>query len=141
MAKKIYRTALGREIDIQQIIAQNETAIAVGNMKVNARGDELGPGGRVVRSKQEVMASYYKLNTPVVQDAMESAGVLIDKGQPNQVVDSGLAALQETTTTETPKPTETKSLRGSFASSVANKTTVEQTAMTPPNKTKGVQRF
>jgi hypothetical protein len=140
MARKIYKTALGREVDIQQIISQNETAIAVGNMKVNARGDELGPGGQVIRSKQDVMASYYKLNTPMVQDSMAEAGLMVDNGQPSQVVDSSLAVLEQEDVVPV-APAETRPLRGSFASSVAGKTTVEQTEMTPANKTKGVQRF
>ncbi|MCX7594197.1 MAG: hypothetical protein N2235_10615 [Fischerella sp.] len=59
MAKKIYKTALGNQIDIDAIRAKNETEIAVGNMYVNARGDELGPGGVVVRRREDVMKEYY----------------------------------------------------------------------------------
>lgn len=64
---KIYRTALGRSIDMDTIRLSNEETIAVGNMRVNARGDELGPGGEVVRTRNQVMNDYYKLNTPVVE--------------------------------------------------------------------------
>jgi hypothetical protein len=64
--KRIYKTALGKAVDIDQLRLTNEDVIAVGNMKVNARGDELGPGGEVLRSRNEVMNEYYKLNTPTV---------------------------------------------------------------------------
>jgi hypothetical protein len=64
--KKVYKSALGRIVDIDNLRLSNEEAIAVGNMRVNARGDELGPGGEVVRSRNEVMSDYYKLNTPTV---------------------------------------------------------------------------
>jgi len=64
--KTVYKSALGRTIDMDQVRLNNENVIAVGNMKVNARGDELGPGGAVVKSRNEVMNEYYRLNTPMV---------------------------------------------------------------------------
>jgi hypothetical protein len=60
--KKTYRTALGRYIDMDQLRLANEETIAVGNMKVNARGDELGPGGEVRRNRNQVMEEYYKID-------------------------------------------------------------------------------
>ena len=57
-----YRTMMGKEIDMDKLIAQNELMPAVGNMKVNARGDELGPGGKIIRKREEVMAEYYDTN-------------------------------------------------------------------------------
>ena len=52
----------GREIDMEKLMRQNETMPAVGNMGVNARGDELGPGGVIVRRREEVVAEYYETN-------------------------------------------------------------------------------
>jgi hypothetical protein len=66
--KRVYTTANGRRINLDAIISQNEESIAVGNMKTNARGDELGPGGKIERKRNEVMSEYYKLNTPVATD-------------------------------------------------------------------------
>ena len=77
---KIYRTALGRTIDMDSLRLSNEETIAVGNMKVNARGDELGPGGEVIRTRNQVMNDYYKLNTPLVETSTpvvaDEAGML-----------------------------------------------------------------
>jgi len=67
--KKVYKSALGRTIDMDMLRAKNESVIAVGNMKVNARGDELGFGGKVVRTRNQVMDEYYRLNTPTVTDS------------------------------------------------------------------------
>jgi hypothetical protein len=61
-----YKTAQGKIIDFEALQTSNEAVIAVGNTNVNARGDELGPGGKVIKSRNEVMKDYYKLNTPVV---------------------------------------------------------------------------
>ena len=60
MAKKVYRTARGQMIDMDAVQHTNAEVIAIGNMKVNARGDELGPGGKVVKTRNEVMKEHYK---------------------------------------------------------------------------------
>jgi hypothetical protein len=62
MSKKTYRTMQGKEIDFESLRARNELAIAVGNAKMNARGDKLGPGGTVEKKREEVVAEYYDTN-------------------------------------------------------------------------------
>jgi hypothetical protein len=57
-----YRTMQGKEIDMDKLVAQNELMPAIGNMKVNARGDELGPGGKIIRKREDVIAHYYEAN-------------------------------------------------------------------------------
>jgi hypothetical protein len=57
--KKVYRTMQGKTVDIDLLRQRNELTPAVGNVKVNARGDELGPGGKIVRKKEEVLKDYY----------------------------------------------------------------------------------
>ena len=44
--RQTYRTMQGREIDLDKLRNRNETVLAVGNSRVNARGDEIGPGGK-----------------------------------------------------------------------------------------------
>lgn len=56
------RSMRGREVDMEKLNLKNEMQPAVGNMKVNARGDELGPGGKIVRTREEILADYYKKN-------------------------------------------------------------------------------
>ena len=51
-----HRTARGTMIDIDRIRLANEQTIAVGNMKVNARGDQLGAGGKIIKTRQQIMA-------------------------------------------------------------------------------------
>jgi hypothetical protein len=62
-ARKSYRSMLGTEVDMEKLRNQNELALAVGNARVNARGDEIGPGGKIIRKREEVMQEYYKGNT------------------------------------------------------------------------------
>lgn len=61
---RVYRSAQGNLVDMEKLRLSNEDSIAVGNMKVNARGDQLGPGGRVIKTRNQVMKEYYQLNTP-----------------------------------------------------------------------------
>lgn len=56
MAKQIYRSARGKEIDMLQLVKQNEMTIAVGNARVNARGDKLGPGGTIIKTREQIVA-------------------------------------------------------------------------------------
>ena len=72
MANKTYRTANGKQVDIETLSLQNETIIAVGNMSVNARGDQLGEGGKIVRTREEVMKEHYAVTNSIVpnDDAM-----------------------------------------------------------------------
>jgi len=65
---KVYKSALGKQIDVDHLALTNEDVIAVGNMRVNARGDQLGAGGKVVKTRDQIMKEYYALNTPVAMD-------------------------------------------------------------------------
>ena len=59
MTKQVYKTARGKNIDMGALRLQNEHVRAVGNMKVNARGDLLDDAGRVITSKPEQVNSQY----------------------------------------------------------------------------------
>ena len=58
--KRMYRTMQGRMVDIEKLRMANESVQAVGNMKVNAKGDVLGAGGKVITKKAEVIQKYYE---------------------------------------------------------------------------------
>ena len=52
----------GQPIDMEALIAANKESPAVGNMKVNAAGDEMGPGGEITRPNEDRVRAYYKDN-------------------------------------------------------------------------------
>lgn len=62
MVRKVYRTMLGKEVDMDALRARNETMPAVGNIRVNARGDELGPNGKIIRKREDIVGEYYEDN-------------------------------------------------------------------------------
>ena len=51
MTKKVYKTAMGKTVDLGSLILQNENVRAVGNMGVNARGDVVDSTDRVIDQK------------------------------------------------------------------------------------------
>jgi len=62
--RKIYRSMQGVPVDMESLAAKNETMPAVGNVRMNARGDELGPGGVVVRKREDIVNDHYNQQNP-----------------------------------------------------------------------------
>ena len=65
---KTYRTSSGQQVDFGALLLNNETVPALGNMNVNARGDEIAPDGSITKSREEIMREYNELNTMVPED-------------------------------------------------------------------------
>ena len=162
MSKNLYRSAMGKGVDMDALRLSNEDSVAVGNMKVNARGDELGAGGEIARPKKEVMGEYYKNNAIYTEERVEQirhtnarAGARLTTEGPdpdvfqnpipnnahNSTVDSVLAELaQEDAREEAVAPS--KNLRGSLADAVAKTAVVNQELLKPKsNKTNGPSRI
>jgi hypothetical protein len=58
-AKKQHRTMRGKQVDMDLLRKRNELTPAVGNARVNARGDELGAGGQIIKKREDVVNEYY----------------------------------------------------------------------------------
>jgi hypothetical protein len=71
---KVYTSMQGKEIDFDKLTLRNELTPAVGNMKVNARGDELGAGGKVVRTREQILQDYYKENPRAIKEEIATRG-------------------------------------------------------------------
>ena len=59
MAGNLYRTANGKMLDMRSLVLKNEKERAVGNMKVNARGDIIDDGNNVMVSKPRQVHKQY----------------------------------------------------------------------------------
>jgi hypothetical protein len=70
---KVYRSLQGKEVDIEKLMARNELMPAIGNASVNARGDEIGPGGKIIRTKEQIMSDYYENNPKARPDPRPEA--------------------------------------------------------------------
>ena len=63
MTKEVYRSANGKTIDMGALRLQNERVRAVGNMRVNARGDEINDNNEVIRTRNEQVNKQYQGQT------------------------------------------------------------------------------
>jgi glycine cleavage system H lipoate-binding protein len=63
MTQKTYKTAQGKTVDMGRLTLQNEQVRAVGNMKVNARGDLVDDMNRPISSKPQQVNRQYNNQT------------------------------------------------------------------------------
>lgn len=121
--KKTYTTAQGKAVSMDSIRLANEDVIAVGNMKVNAKGESLGPGGVPEETRRKMVNDYYNLHTPVVVDQKppQQAPQTI---QPVVEIPSADPLIDEQDAIEVVK--EEPKMRGSLADAVAKTATVNQ---------------
>tara|TARA_B100001057_G_scaffold485735_1_gene565855 strand:- start:176 stop:574 length:399 start_codon:yes stop_codon:yes gene_type:complete len=120
---KTYRTANGQKIDFGALLLANEKSPALGNMNVNARGDEIDATGNIVKSREDVMREYNELNTMIPQDGdIPTGGLEADdwqdweppvKEQPAAVKNIDVPAETKTETSSAKKST------GGLAAAVA----------------------
>ena len=79
--RKLHKSANGKIVDMDLLRQKNELTPAVGNARVNARGDELGPGGKIVRKREDIMKEYYSTNPGVKEE------VPVSQDQPKDLTD------------------------------------------------------
>ena len=75
MTRKIYRSAMGKPVDLGALFLQNEHVRAVGNMNVNARGDVLDSANRVVEPKNRQVQRKYRRQTNVSGGAVTTGTI------------------------------------------------------------------
>lgn len=68
MTRRIYKTAQGKTVDIGALQLRNENVRAVGNQKVNARGDLIDSNNRPIVTRNEQVARQYRRQTTNTTD-------------------------------------------------------------------------
>ena len=63
MTNEVYKSASGKTVDMGALRLQNEKVRAVGNMRVNARGDEINDNNEVIRTRNEQVKTQYQGQT------------------------------------------------------------------------------
>lgn len=71
---RTYTSVRGKEIDMEKMSLRFEKTPAVGNMRVNARGDELGEGGKIIRTREQVLQDYYAQNPNAAAEEIATRG-------------------------------------------------------------------
>jgi hypothetical protein len=75
MTRKVYKSAMGKEVDLGALLLQNEHVRAVGNMNVNARGDLLDGANQVIEQKNRQVQRQYRKTTLSSQLPVHSSNV------------------------------------------------------------------
>jgi len=143
MTTKQYRTAMGKTVDMGALMLQNETARAVGNMNVNARGDRLDSNNQVIDRKSKQAQRQYQKQSNVSGDALASQTPKKSTPAPtqpsdefNDLPDDNDIVRDESNAAE---------LQGGLAAAIAKAKTVQQTKLTPLNQqtksTSGVRKI
>ena len=103
--KRMYRSMQGRMIDIEKLRAANESVQAVGNMNVNAKGDVLGAGGKIVTPKETVIKKYYEQPKGMVSDTpSKGKSMPAPKAEPVKTVQKMTPVAAKPTPKKTEKP-------------------------------------
>jgi hypothetical protein len=152
---RIYKTAKGKMVDMDKVKLSNETAIAVGNMKVNARGDLIGNDGQVSMGRNQLMDQVYAVadaptagyspNDPKVANQQQAAE---EKSKSkslhdlaNGLIDTNVSEPVVNEESPVVAPPTTPTARGILASSVAKTTVVTQQPLPNLRKPKGPSRI
>ena len=145
MAKRKYRSAQGKMVDMNALIANNETVPSIGNMAVNVRGDEILPDGTIIKTREELMKEYHNLSTmipedgPIPESVSDAAQIDADAddadkiwGDDGDISEGGLAAVLDV-----------KKPSGDLASAVAATKKVKTNVQKPKDskEEKGVSRI
>lgn len=149
MTRKTYKSAMGRTVDLGALMLENEQTRAVGNMKVNARGDVLDGDNQVIDPKTKQVQRQYKkqtvnvsANTPITTStlaarrARQEETAVVEESVEESVTEDVI--LDEVITEESvvvaDEVVATSIPRGGLAAAIARSKTVQQELIKPPRQ-------
>jgi hypothetical protein len=84
MTRKVYKSAMGKPVDLGALLLQNENVRAVGNMSVNTRGDIVDSHNRVIENKnRQAQRHYRRQSTNVSNSSVTKGNVQAENPQPD----------------------------------------------------------
>jgi hypothetical protein len=145
----MYKSARGKTIDMDKVKLSNETTTAVGNMRVNARGDLLGAGGQVVAGRNQIMDQVYAVPEPMYSPndpqvrAEQQATLEASKAKELHDLANNLSmpSSPEPIITEEPTDAPKPAGRGSLANSIGKPVSIKQQPISDPRTPKGPSRI
>ena len=106
MATKVYKSAMGRVVDMGALMLENENTRAVGNMNVNARGDVLDSANRVVETKNKQVAKHYQRQVAAPANHLPTTSTQAAKKQQSQK-----KSAKEKVAKDTPAPAKPRAVK------------------------------
>jgi hypothetical protein len=139
---KIYKSARGKMIDIDRIKLTNENVNAVGNMRVNARGDLLGAKGQVAMGRNQVMDQAYAVAdapySPNDPEVFRQQQKMMESNKAKELHDM-INNLNQPGPVEQPAADPATVARGSLAAAAAKTVSVVQQPAPTPQQVKKSQ--
>lgn len=105
----VYRSAMGKKVDMNTLMARNEKVRAVSNAKLNARGDVIDSNGKIIQTaNNRVNENYAKtVGNRSAQPVKKAPRVGDDPVKPRNVPNKGVnQPVEEFELTETEKELE-----------------------------------
>lgn len=106
----LVRTSRGSLIDMNRLAKDNGDIVAItaGGVSMNARGDILGSGGRIIKTREELERAYYQENKKAAKH-VESRQVSIKKTNisPDNLPEEKKIRMEKPEKRKTVVPTET----------------------------------
>jgi len=140
MTRKVYKSAMGKTVDLGALLLQNEQVRAVGNMGVNAAGDLIDSGNNIIDRRNRQVQRQYQRQTNV-SDHVVPSGTLnarrakqqqsettVEETQPETVAESDLSEIFDQEPTQSAQQQETNNFpsSGGLAAAIARKREVKQ---------------
>lgn len=153
MSSKVYRSALGKPVDMGSLLLKNENVRAVGNMGVNAKGDVIDKKNDSVMSKsQQVNQQYRKQirnqieDVPIVNTNVISSKTDVEiEGFDDAPLTVEEIAKEAEPVQAKPETKTTESKKSGLASAIAKARKLEQVKLKTPREesreTKGVKKI
>jgi hypothetical protein len=88
MTSKIYKSAMGKTVDMGSLLLRNENVRAAGNMNVNARGDRLDGKNQVVEQKNRQVQRQYNKQTNVTSGPVTTSTLSAKQAPQTPTVDN-----------------------------------------------------
>lgn len=159
MSQRIYRSALGKPVDMGSLLLKNEEVRAVGNMGVNAKGDVIDKKNTIVNNKNTRVNNEYRkqiqnqivdvppnvAETNKITQTQDIQDEVIEGLDDNTKVVSDHTSVSEEKNSKKEETTKTKKAKGGLASAIAKAREIEQKKLRTPREearsTKGVKKI
>lgn len=68
----------GQPVDMDALAKKFEKEIALGNARMNAKGDIVGRGGKIIKTREQQLAEYKEANAPIKMGKVNISNEEID---------------------------------------------------------------
>lgn len=130
MTRKVYKSAMGKNVDLGALLLQNEQVRAVGNMGVNAVGDLIDSTDRVIDQRNRQVQRQYRRQTNVSAAPVASGTRAVKNIEPapsdTEVDLDNTQLFSNNTSVDTTDPVSDATPAGGLAAAIARSREIKQ---------------